>query len=267
MKDLSVYGIPEAEFSRYLVKFRDAKHFAAIKAGGDCLDSFLADSFRTLYELELLPIVVHGAGPQIDRTLKERGIETVKIRGNRVTDEEIRDVVIETIKKANQDFIEEINSNGEYAEGLNGAFHVDGTDPVLGYVGNVIGMDRGAVEACLGRKRIPVMSSYGADAGGTLYNPNADSSYRFMVSQFKPDKCIILSDIGGYIDGKLVSEIQNNELDEILASGNAGGGMQVKLAEAKKLSCMGFSVQIASPKDLIAELFSDRGRGTFIHKA
>jgi acetylglutamate kinase len=267
MKDPSVYGIPETEFSRYLKEFRSSKYFAAIKAGGDCLDSLLVDSFRTLYELELLPIVVHGAGPQIDRALEKRGIVTIKINGKRVTDEQTRDVVIETIKKLNNDFISEINSNGEYAEGLNGVFHVDGTDSVLGYVGNVIGMDRDAVEACLGRKRIPVLSSYGADADRILYNPNADSSYRFMVSQFKPDKCIILSNIGGYIDGKLVRDIKNQELEGILASGNAGGGMQVKLAEAKTLSDMGFSVQIASPKDLIAELFSDKGSGTFIHKA
>jgi len=268
MKDLSAYGIPEMESSRYLKEFRNAKYFAAVKGGGDCLDSFLADSFRTLYELELLPIVVHGSGPQIDGALEKKGIKTVKINGKRVTDERARNVVIETIIKVNQDFISEINSNGEYAEGLNGVFHVDGTDPVYGYVGNVIGMDREAVEACLGRKHMPVLSSYGVDAKGILYNPNADSSYRFMVSQFRPDKCIILSNIGGYFtEGKLVRDIMNQELEGILASGNAGGGMQVKLAEAKVLSDMGFSVQIASQKDLIAELFSDKGSGTFIHKA
>ncbi len=271
MKDLSVYGVHEMELRRYLKEFRSSKYFAAVKAGGECMDSYMADSFRTLYELELLPIVVHGAGPQIDRALEKKGIETVKINGKRVTrDKPTRNAIIETIKKVNQDLISEINSKGEYAEGLNGVFYVDGTDPVYGYVGNVIGMDREAVEACLGRKHMPILSCYGKDAKGVLFNPNADSSFRFMVTQFRPDKCIILSKIGGYIDpksGELVSNIMNHELDGILASGNAGGGMQVKLAEAKELSNMGFSVQIAYPKDLIVELFSDKGRGTFIHKA
>jgi acetylglutamate kinase len=185
-----------------------------------------------------------------------------------VTDEQTRDVVIETIKKVNQDFISEINGNGECAEGLNGVFRVDGPDPVYGFVGNVIGMDRETVEACLGRKRIPVLSSYGVDDNGILYNPNADSSYRFMVSQFRPDKCIILSKVGGYFkDGKIAPDIINDELGRILACGDVDGGMLPKLAEAKALSDMGFSVQIASPKDLIPELFSDKGSGTFIHKA
>ena len=79
------------EIRAYLQRFSsiDQSRFAVIKIGGAILQDRLretADALAFLHTVGLTPIVIHGGGPQLDLTLKERGIETPKIDGLRVTD-------------------------------------------------------------------------------------------------------------------------------------------------------------------------------------
>ncbi|MEK7265864.1 MAG: hypothetical protein AAB227_07170, partial [Pseudomonadota bacterium] len=96
------------EIRAYLQRFSsiDQSRFAVIKIGGAILQEQLketADALAFLHTVGLTPIVIHGGGPQLDATLKERGVETPKIDGLRVTDaatmDAARDVFIgENIK-------------------------------------------------------------------------------------------------------------------------------------------------------------------------
>jgi len=61
MKNHNLSKVPK-EYEKYLTKFKEAKYFAAIKVGGECLNDSLAHSLRILYGLGLYPIVVHGGG-------------------------------------------------------------------------------------------------------------------------------------------------------------------------------------------------------------
>lgn len=265
MTNILQSGISEKEFEHYLAEFRKAKYFAAIKAGGECLNSDLIEALTILHGLDLLPIVVHGAGKQIDQALKEKGIKTRKIGGLRVTDKETLDIVVSTLQTVNEAFVSELNKIAHYAKGFNGIFYVDGIDPVYGHVGNVKAIDREKIDDCIRRKLIPIISSYGFDPKGQYSNPNADSGFRYLVSEFRPDKVLFLTSIGGvYREDEFISEMGKEELDEFIESRFVGKGMKPKLEEIRKLLDLGFDVQITD--NLIKELFSEKGCGTYLHR-
>ena len=68
------------EIQQYLKRFSqlDAARFAVVKVGGavlrDDLDA-LASSLAFLQHVGLTPIVIHGAGPQLDEEMAAAGIE------------------------------------------------------------------------------------------------------------------------------------------------------------------------------------------------
>jgi acetylglutamate kinase len=86
------------EISQYLKRFSqlDAKRFAVVKVGGavlrDDLDA-LTSSLSFLQEVGLTPIVLHGAGPQLDAELSAAGIEKQTVNGLRVTSPEALAIV------------------------------------------------------------------------------------------------------------------------------------------------------------------------------
>src|SRR5690606_9405199 len=78
------------EIQQYLRRFSqlDAKRFAVVKVGGAVLRDDLAaltSSLAFLQQVGLTPIVVHGAGPQLDEELTAAGIEKRVVDGLRVT--------------------------------------------------------------------------------------------------------------------------------------------------------------------------------------
>src|SRR5262249_47171126 len=78
------------EITQYLRRFSqlDAKRFAVVKVGGavlrDDLDA-LTSSLAFLQQVGLTPIVIHGAGPQLDDELAAAGIVKQTVDGLRVT--------------------------------------------------------------------------------------------------------------------------------------------------------------------------------------
>ena len=86
------------EIQLYLKRFSrlDAARFAVVKVGGavirDDIDA-LVSSLSFLQQVGLTPIVLHGAGPQLDEELKAAGIEKQTVDGLRVTSAEALQVV------------------------------------------------------------------------------------------------------------------------------------------------------------------------------
>jgi len=185
-----------------------------------------------------------------------------------VTDNRTLDIVVETLTRINREFGSKVNRLGNCAGMLNGVFYVDGPDPVYGYVGNVLGMDKEKIDDCIGKRLITIISCIGVDGGGQYQNLNADSAYKFLVSELRPVKVIILTSKGGvYRNTELIPEMRKEELDRFLKSSYVDGGMKLKLEEAGEIVIGGFDVQITSPEHLIEELFSDKGYGTYLHRS
>ena len=82
-------NMEEDEFIDYLEEFRCKKYFCAIKVGGECLDNFFEDSILRLYNIGLIPLVLHGGGKQIDDALEKEKISVKKLDGKRYTDKKL----------------------------------------------------------------------------------------------------------------------------------------------------------------------------------
>src|SRR5688572_26208062 len=94
------------EIDQYLKRFSklDAKRFAVVKVGGavlrDDLEA-LVSSLTFLQQVGLTPIVVHGAGPQLDAELTAAGIEKQTVNGLRVTSPESLAIVRRVFQASN----------------------------------------------------------------------------------------------------------------------------------------------------------------------
>ena len=81
------------EVERYLRIFSSSSHpahparFAVIKIGGAVFDQIddLALSLSFLYRVGLYPVVVHGAGPQLNEIIEAAGVVPDYIDGIRIT--------------------------------------------------------------------------------------------------------------------------------------------------------------------------------------
>ena len=132
-------------------------------------------------------------------------------------------------------------------------------------MGNIISMDRKAVDHCVRAKQMPIISSLGKDKSEQNYNPNADSAFKYLVSQLNPKKVIFLTPTGGvFKEDKLISYMRRKELKDFIASDFVNGGMKLKLQQAEELVGLRHDVQITSPENLIKELFSETGCGTYL---
>ncbi|MCB1583638.1 MAG: hypothetical protein KDI92_11280, partial [Xanthomonadales bacterium] len=111
------------EAKHYLKRYhsQDQMNFAVVKVGGGILAeelTTLAESLALLANLGLNPIVVHGAGVQLDQALHEADIQTIKKDGIRVTDEESMKVIRPVMYQVNQQLVQALEQQGARAVGI-----------------------------------------------------------------------------------------------------------------------------------------------------
>src|SRR5687768_15998314 len=122
------------EIQQYLKRFSqvDASRFAVVKVGGavlrDDMDA-LVSSLAFLQQVGLTPIVVHGAGPQLDEEMKKAGIEKRTINNLRVTDGPVLAVVRRVMREENLKLVEALQAQGVRATSIqSGVFEADFLD-------------------------------------------------------------------------------------------------------------------------------------------
>ncbi|GAB3513318.1 acetylglutamate kinase [Pseudoxanthomonas daejeonensis] len=267
------------EISQYLKRFSqlDAKRFAVVKVGGavlrDDLES-LTSSLTFLQEVGLTPIVVHGAGPQLDQELSAAGIEKKTVDGLRVTTPEALAIVRRVFQASNLQLVEALQQAGARATSITGGvFEADYKDrDTYGLVGEVQAVNLAPIEASLQAGSIPVIASLGETAGGQILNVNADFSANELVQVLQPYKIIFLTGTGGLLDeeGKVIDSINlSTEYEHLMAQPWLHGGMKVKIEQIKALLDtlpLTSSVSITRPADLAKELFTHKGSGTLVRR-
>jgi acetylglutamate kinase len=265
----------DAEEYLKLFKRGNPARFAVIKVGGRILQqnlSLLALDLAFLSNLDLFPVVIHGGGPQIDVELQKSGIEFRKKDGVRVTPPEAVPIIKKVLDQANRELVDRIRASGGTAVGLTeGIFTAEKhPDAELGYVGIVKGVNVEPISKAVRKDLIPIVSPVGFDASGQAYNINADTAARAMVLALRPKKYILITEEGGIrgASGAIISTINlAKDYDGLVKSGQVYGGMLLKLTEAKMLiEQIGgpMFVEITSPANLLKELFTVHGAGTFI---
>lgn len=267
------------EISQYLKRFSqlDAKRFAVVKVGGavlrDDLEA-LTSSLSFLQEVGLTPIVLHGAGPQLDAELSAAGIEKQTVGGLRVTTPEALAIVRKVFQQSNLQLVEALQQNGARATSITGGvFEAEYLDQsVYGLVGEVKRVNLAPIEASLRAGSIPVITSLGETPSGQILNVNADFAANELVQELQPYKIIFLTGTGGLLDaeGRLIDSINlSTEYEHLIQQPWLHGGMKVKIEQIKDLLDRlpeESSVSITRPADLAKELFTHKGSGTLVRR-
>lgn len=203
-----------------------------IKYGGNAMinetlkDSVMED-ITLLKFIGLNPIVVHGGGPDISSALKTYGIESKFINGLRVTDEDtVKIAQMVLVGKTNKEIVAGINGKGGKAVGISGIdgallecekyyTEVDGEKADIGYVGDVVKVNRELLDLLTSDEYIPVVAPIGTDKSGQSYNINADTVASVIACALKAEKLMLLTDIDG------VKDAEGNIIFEMGAPGDA----------------------------------------------
>jgi acetylglutamate kinase len=259
-----------------------------IKYGGSAMDEpQLRDLFSRdialVRTLGILPVVVHGGGPQIDRLMKRLGKSPHFIGGLRVTDDETMDIVEMVLAGSiNKDIVGAISAHAGRAVGLCGADagliradrrrHVlpDGREIDLGRVGDVKVVNTEPLELLQNNGFVPVLAPLGIGPQGELLNINADLVAGDVAAALGAVKVIFLSDVPGIRgrDGHLLRRVTLSELDVLGREGVIDGGMLPKVEACARALKGGvgsaYIVDGRLPNALLLKLFTHTGLGTEI---
>ncbi|MGO1068221.1 acetylglutamate kinase [Lysobacter sp. CA199] len=267
------------EISQYLKRFSqlDSKRFAVVKVGGAVLRDDLAaltSSLAFLQDVGLTPIVIHGAGPQLDEELSAAGIVKQTVNGLRVTSPEALAIVRRVFQSQNLKLVEALQSgDGRATSIISGVFEAEYLDrDTYGLVGEVKKVNLAPIEASLQAGSIPVIASLGETAGGQILNVNADFAANELVQVLQPYKIVFLTGTGGLLDdnGKVIDSINlSTEYEHLIEQPWINGGMKVKIEQIKDLLDklpLTSSVSITKPSELAKELFTHKGSGTLVRR-
>jgi len=267
------------EIDQYLRRFSqlDAKKFAVVKVGGavlrDDLDN-LVSSLAFLQQVGLTPIVIHGAGPQLDAEMTAAGIVKQTIDGLRVTSPEALAIVRRVSQAENLKLVEALQKIDARATSvIGGVFEASYLDrDKYGLVGKVERVSLASIEASLNAGSIPVIASLGETVTGQILNINADFAANELIKALQPYKIVFLTGTGGLLDdaGNVIDSINlATEYDHLAAQPWINGGMRVKIEQIKDLLDalpLTSSVSITKPEELAKELFTHKGSGTYIRR-
>lgn len=267
------------EARQYLKEYSGTNQarFAVVKVGGgilrDHLDE-LTSALAFLHRLGLIPVVLHGAGPQLDQALADAGIETQRRDGLRVTSEAVMSVARPLMYKENLRLVEALEEKGVRARSVqHGVFLCSYLDKEnLGLVGEVEQVELNAVESAVRSGAVPVLTCLGESPSGQVLNINADIATRELVWKLRPHKVIFLSPTGGLLDrqDRIISAVSlTNDYEALMQQPWLHSGMRLKLQQINEMLQRlpdETSVSITSAANLTRELFTYRGAGTLVRK-
>src|SRR5205807_7816273 len=160
----------------YIRRFAGTR--CVVKYGGaamvkESLKKSFCDDIRLLRSVGLRPVVVHGGGPEITRTLEKLGGKAEFVDGQRVTNaSDVKVVEMVLTGSVNTELVTLLNGNGSaLAVGVSGKdgglirarkLVQEGRD--LGQVGEVTQVNRDFLEMLLQQGYVPVISPVGLGA-------------------------------------------------------------------------------------------------------
>jgi acetylglutamate kinase len=276
--DVLVEAIP------YLARFAGSR--IVVKYGGNALadadeESALrsfADDVLALRSVGVLPVVVHGGGPQIGEMMQRLGMEPEFRDGLRVTDGATLDVArMVLVGKVNREIVGAINAKRAIAVGLSGEdaglIGAIRRVPDIGFVGDVDVVDTTILDHLLLGGFIPVVATIGSDGEGQAYNINADTVAGALARALSAEKLIFLTDVSGIRadredPGSVVSSLGSADLENLIADGIVNAGMIPKAQACAEAVRGGVgSAHILDGRvahALLVELFSETGIGTMV---
>jgi len=260
-----------------------------IKFGGHAmvdpeLSRVFAEDIALLRQVGILPIVVHGGGPQINTMLKRLNIESTFVDGLRITDGPTMDVVEMILTGSiNKQIVAAINAEGGHAVGLSGKddnlllakpaqLVKDGKQVDLGFVGEPDKVNPRIIEYLEQAGIVPVIAPVGFGPDGKTYNINADTAAGAIAGAVGAARLLALTDVAGVLDkqGQLIPDLTASQVRALAADGTISGGMIPKLETCLMAVERGVEAAVILdgrvPHSMLLEIFTPQGVGTLITK-
>ena len=226
----------------------------------------------------MLPVVVHGGGPQIGELMARLGKVTEFRDGFRVTDADTLDIArMVLVGKVNRDIVSAINVHGALAVGLSGEdanliTAPRAPTPSLGFVGDVVGGRPDHAPAPARRGPDPGRRHHRGRRAGQAYNINADTVAGALAEALEAEKLIFLTDVEGLrvVPGRPTSLIHQVSADMSTRwwrrgrprrHDAQGGGLRPGRARGVRRAHI---LDGRVPHALLLELFTDAGVGTMV---
>ena len=287
MKDIDVL----IEALPYIKKFHGKK--ILIKYGGHAMidDEAMSSTARDTVLLKYVgmkPLIVHGGGPEISRSMDKLGKEPKFIKGLRVTDEETMEIIeMVLVGKISTEIVSQLINHDGQAISLSGKdsslifAHKKGASKIdeeivdLGLVGEVDCVNTDLLDMFLDNDYIPVISPVGIAKDGTSLNLNADTAAGEVASAMDAEKLIILTDVPGVLrdpddPDSLIQKIKVDEVPGLIEKGIISGGMIPKIETCVKAIENGVKschiIDGRKKHSLLLEIFTTDGIGTMIFK-
>lgn len=223
-----------------------------IKYGGSVMENEVLKK-KFIEDVALLKLVginiviVHGGGKRINAMLDKVDLDVKFIQGQRVTDEDVMQVVEMVLSgSVNKELSACLSAHGIHAVGLSGrdsnlliaekkiAEGHDGEPLDLGYVGTIKKVNTAILADLINADYVPIISPVAAGENGGTYNVNADTAAGAIAGALGAEKLILLSDIKGLYkdindESSFISHIDIKTTREYIENGIIAGGMIPKM--------------------------------------
>jgi acetylglutamate kinase len=266
-----------SNINKYVEKYKSET--IVIKYGGNVLidrgifNNFIED-IGILNKLGLSIVVVHGGGPRIKRELEKSNIATKFIKGLRVTDKNIIDIVEKVLIDFNNDIVNSLNKKGSKAISINtktkNIINVSPENEELGFVGIPEKINTSILNELIKNNQIPVVAPLGLGKNNQAYNINGDTAAGAIAKSLKSRRLLLMTNVEGVLnkDKKLISEISSSKILDMIKDETITGGMIPKIntcLDSVNNGVRGVVIMDGRKShSILNEIFSDTGAGTLI---
>ncbi len=278
-KILPKNGPPIKEVSKYIEKYKN--ELIVIKYGGNVFidrnifNNFISD-INILNKLRLSIVVVHGGGPRIKRELEKSNIKSNFIRGLRVTDKKIINIVENVLIDFNKDIVNTLRKEGTNAISINtkenNIIKVIPESKELGFVGIPHNININIIKNNIKKNIIPIISPLGLGKNNQTYNINGDTAAGAIAKSLRSRRLLLMTNVEGVLDKekKLIEEISSSKILEMINNETITEGMIPKIntcldAINNGVAAVGI-IDGRKKHSILFEIFSDKGSGTLIRK-
>ena len=267
------------EVSKYIDKYKN--EVITIKYGGNVFidrkifNNFIKD-LSILQKLGLSIVVVHGGGPRIKRELKKSDIKSKFIRGLRVTDEKIINIVENVLIDFNNDIVSSLRAVGSKAISLNtkeeNVIEILPESKELGFVGIPNKVNSDIIKKKINNKLIPIISPLGLGSDRKTYNINGDTAAGAIAKSLRSRRLLLMTNVEGVLDknNTLIEEISSSKILEMIDDNTITEGMIPKINTCLDAVNNGVTavaiIDGRKKHSVLFEIFSDKGSGTLIRK-
>ena len=267
------------EVSKYIEKYKD--DIIVIKYGGNVFidrqifNNFVSD-LSVLQKLGLSVVVVHGGGPRIKRELDKSNISSKFVRGLRVTDERIINIVEKVLIEFNEDIVSSLSDLNAKAISLNtkenNVIEIQPESKELGFVGIPNKINIEFIKEKINEKIIPIISPLGLGLDKKTYNINGDTAAGAIAKSLKSRRLLLMTNVEGVLNknNTLIEEISSSKILGMIEDKTITEGMIPKINTCLDAVHNGVTavaiIDGRKKHSVLFEIFSDKGSGTLIRK-